>query len=152
MEYWKASEDVQKIATDLIGKYHPDLATISDDIVVVFREKAATRGGNVIYGTARRVSAMSNALANENYKFSLEVGADKWEHELTSRQREALLDELLCACRAEEDPESGEAKLSLAPPDRLIYSENFDRYGMWRPKTDSEKASEVDDKLIEELS
>lgn len=139
MEYWKASEDVHKTVTELIGQYHPDLALISEEIVVVFREKARKSGGQIVYGTARRSSPVTNALSGEDTKFILEVGADRWENDLTSRQREALLDSLLCACRAEDDGKNPDLKLSIARPDRAVFLENVERYGMWFPKPESEE-------------
>ena len=133
MEYWKANKDIHDKVMALVGANHPDLALVVEEIVVVFREKAAKSGGQIVLGTPKRAPALANALAGEDYKFILEIGADQWEHELTSRQREALLDHLLTACRCEEDPKSGEMKLSVARPDFMAFRENIARYGMWHP-------------------
>jgi len=81
-------------------------------------------------------------MADTEYKFMLEIAADQWEHNLTSKQREALLDSLLCACRCEEDPKSGEIKCTVAKPDIMAFRENIDRYGMWFPKDDDDVADE----------
>lgn len=143
VEYYKASKDVQNKVMELIGKGHPDLSLVADEIVVIFREKAGKRGGQVVLGSAKKVSAMANALAGEDYKFVLEVAADQWEHELTTKQREALLDHLLCACRCDEDPKTGNAKCYIAPPDIMAYRENVERYGMWFPK--DEEGDDSDD-------
>jgi len=134
VDYWKASDEIGKTVQDLIGQNHPDLALIADEIVVVFREKAGKSGGQVILGRSSRASALANALANQSYKFIIEVAADMWEHELGSKQREALLDHLLCSCRCEEDPKSGDMKCSIAAPDIMAYRENVERYGMWFPQ------------------
>lgn len=133
---WKASTEIHAQMNTLIGQYHPDLALVSKEIVVVFREKAGKSGGQVVLGNSKKVAALANAIGNTDYKFVIELAADQWEHELTSRQREALLDHLLTACRCEEDPKSGEVKCTVAKPDITAFRENVDRYGMWFPKPD----------------
>jgi hypothetical protein len=144
MEYWKANKDIHDTVMELIGKNHPDLALISEEIIVVFREKAGKSGGQVVLGKPKKAPALTNAIAGEDYKFILEVGADQWENELTSRQREALLDHLLTACRCEEDPKSGDLKLTVASPDLMAFRENVARYGMWFPMEDDEDAGPDD--------
>jgi len=141
MEFWKASDEIHKMVRDLIGQNHPDLATIAGDIIVVFREKARKSGGQTVYGTVNRASSISNALLNEDHKFILVVGADQWENTLTGRQKEALLDYLLCACRADEDQSTGDVKIHIARPDFVAFRENIERYGIWYPKETNNSAS-----------
>ena len=137
-DFWKASTDIHKQMLALIGKNHPDLALVSDEIVIVFKEKASKSGGRPVMGTASRVSARMNALGNTDYKFILELAADVWEHELTSRQREALLDHLLCFCTSELDEKTGEPKCAIRRPDILAFTDNLGRYGNWFPKFEEE--------------
>ena len=138
VEVWKANSDVHNKIKELVGQHHPDLALVLDEIVVVFREKAGKSGGKVVLGSSKKVAAIANAIGGTDYKFVLEVASDLWEHELTSKQREALLDHLLTACRCEEDPKSGDIKCSVAKPDIMAFRENVDRYGMWFPKDDDD--------------
>lgn len=140
MDYWKANDEVHQTVLDLIGKNHPDLALVSSEIVVVFREKAGKSGGAVILGTPKKATALANALASEDYKFILEIGADTWQDDLTSQKREALLDHLLTACRCEEDEKSGALKCSVAKPDIIAFRENIERYGMWFPREEDKDA------------
>ena len=142
MEYWKASKEIHDQVMDLVGRYHPELALISSEIVVVFREKAGKSGGKVILGRSKKATSLANAISDSDYAFVLEIGADVWEHELTSRKREALLDHLLTACRAEDDPKTGRTKFSVAQPDIMAFRENIERYGMWFPKEESEDEKE----------
>ena len=144
MDFWKANKEIHEKVLELIGANHPDLALISDEIVVVFREKAGKSGGQVVLGNSKKVSALANALGNTDYKFILEVAADQWENELTSKQREALLDHLLTGCRCEEDPISGGFKLTVARPDIMAFRENVERYGMWFP-VEEESPSPVEE-------
>lgn len=141
VEFWKANDEIHATLKELIGKYHPDLALVSDEIVAVFREKAGKSGGQVVLGSSKKVAAIANAIGNTAYKFVLELAADQWEHELTSKQREALLDHLLTACRCEEDPKSGDFKCTVAKPDIMAFRENVERYGMWFPKDEEEEDS-----------
>ena len=136
-EYWKANKEIHEQLKTLIGQNHPDLATIVDEIPVVFREKAGKSGGQTILGSVKKVSSLFAPLIDGDYKFVLEVGADTWE-DLRAHQKEALLDHLLTACRCEEDDESGELKLSIAKPDIMAFRENVERYGMWFPKEESD--------------
>jgi hypothetical protein len=133
VDIWKANDEVHASVKELIGQNHPDLALISDEIVIVFREKAGKSGGQVILGNSKKVAALANAIGNTDFKFVIEVAADLWENELSSRQQEALLDHLLTACRCDEDPKSGEFKCSVAKPDIMAFRENVERYGMWFP-------------------
>lgn len=150
-DYWKGNKEVQDTVMKLIGANHPDLALISDEIIVVFRQKAGKSGGQVVLGTSKKVAPLVNALAGEDYKFVLEVAADQWENELTAKQREALLDHLLCACRAEEDPKSGETKLTVAKPDVQAFRDNVERYGMWFPKDKPEDGTDTSKDPVGEM-
>lgn len=141
--FWKAPRDVQDRVMELIGAYHPDLVLVSEETVVVFREKASA---SAPYGAARKVTPLIQALlGGEEIKFVLEVPADLWES-LTSKDRDALLDYLLCGCSVEEDAESGNVTLKTLKPELPIYRENFDRFGLWFPKdegNDDAKLTEV---------
>lgn len=132
---YKADPDVVDMMKELVGKYHPDLAIVIDEIAVVFREKAAQRGGRAVLGKSAKASPLIGVLGDTDYKFILELGGDAWL-ELTSRQRNALLDHLLCACRAEE--EDGKVKFSIAPPDVSFFWDELDRWGDWRPRPEGE--------------
>lgn len=154
-EMWKASNEVHQMLRELVGQNHPDLAILIgatrdvDEIQIIFKEKSRKAGGKVDLGAVRRVSPVANALGNTNYKFVIELPADVWEHDLDSKQREALLDYHLCACRCEED-KSGEMKCSKAKPDFIAFRENLERYGMWFPK-DASSDEGADDESIEEM-
>lgn len=143
-DLWKAGEDVHGLMRKLVAKNHPDLALVVDEIVVIFRDRAGKSGGRVTLGKTQRVSPMANALGATSYKFLIELAADQWENELDSAKQEALLDHLLCSCRTEEDPKTGEPKCSIANPDISAFRDNIERYGMWFPKDESEGESPVE--------
>lgn len=156
VDYWKANKEIQQQALDLVAKYHPDLALVSSEICIVFRDKASKSGGQVILGNSKKAQPLMNAVADADYKFILEIAADEWEETLDTQQREALLDHLLCACVVEEDPKSGVTKFKVRKPDIMAYRDNVERYGMWFPKPEGDAdgnrgaAAEVDN-LVDDL-
>lgn len=137
--YFMAEPAIQQKAWDLIGKHHPDIGGCLNkgELVIVFREKASKSGGQVVLGSSKKAQPLVNALAGENYIFILELAKDQWV-ELSSKQQEALIDHLLCGCRAEEDPKTGDWKFTVAKPDVMAYRDNVERYGMWFPKDEDE--------------
>jgi hypothetical protein len=144
-DFWMAQEDVYDTMRMLISQHHPDLVLCVDEIAIVFREKAGKSGGQAILGTSRKVTPLVNALADKTYRFVLELAAAEWSNDLTGKQRDALLDHLLCMCRCEEDPKSGEAKFTVVKPDFSAFRENLERYGMWFPKKEADSPSPVEE-------
>jgi len=134
VEKWKAGKDVMDQMRGLIAQYHPHLALIDKEIVVMFREKAVEKSGQVIPCTVSKISPDFEVMTDKKfpYHFKIEIGADVWNNEFDNAQREALLDHCLCAMRVEDDPEKGR-KYSLRPPDFVGYKEEVERHGMWRP-------------------
>lgn len=140
MERYKAREEIQDLVIKLIAKNHYGLADVVDGVVVVFREKAQKNGDRKIFGRAFAVAPdhYINVLSEGNYHFVLEMGQDSWE-EMSSIQREAALDHLLCSCRVEIDEESGAiSAYRVVKPDIMAFQENVDRYGMWFPAPSEE--------------
>ena len=136
---YKAEPQVYDIMRDLVGQYHPDLALVVDEIAIVFREKAASAGGRPVYGKARKATPLLGVLGDTDYKFILELAADEWLN-LTSRQHQALIDHLLCACRADE--EDGAIKCHMAPADVEFFFDELDRWGDWRPRPANEDGTD----------
>jgi len=148
-DYWHAADDIYDTMKELVAHNHPDLALAVDEIAIVFKEKAGKSGGRAVLGKASKVAPLANALSAKPYKFVLEIGADQWEHGLTSKQREALLDHLLCSCHGDEDPKSGEMKWSVVKPDLSAFRDNIERYGMWFPS--DEESADAASSAVEEM-
>jgi hypothetical protein len=132
MSVYKAEDEIYDLMRDTVANYHPDLALVVDSIAVVMKDKASKTGGKVILGKPRKASPLFGVLGDTDYKFILEIAADEWVN-LSQRQRKALMDSLLCACRAEEDDE-GNLTCSLALPDVSFFYDELDRWGDWRPR------------------
>lgn len=147
---YRADNAVVDIMKELIGQYHPDLAPINQEIAVIFREKAAKRGGQVILGKSQKAPPLIGVLGDTEYKFILEIAADEWQG-LSKSQRVALLDHLLCSCRALEDEEKGDIKYFIAPPDVSFFYDELDRNGDWRPRPTEEDGDAEKRTPIEEI-
>jgi hypothetical protein len=150
VEYFMADPAIQQKAWDLIGQRHPEIGGCLNkgELVIVFREKASKAGGQVILGGAKKAAPLVNALAGENFVFILELAKDQWI-ELSSKKQEALLDHLLCACNAEEDPKTGTWKFSVIKPDVQAYRRNVEEYGMWFPTSDEDEQSSGPDPVAD---
>jgi hypothetical protein len=138
VDIWKAEKKVMKMVSDLIAQHHPHLVLIEEEIGVIFREKASEVAGVVILGKTKKAPSLLPVLTDKkfSYKFLIELGADEWNNSLDDRQRMALLDHHLCSMMAEEDPNTGEIKCTIRPPDFIGYTEEVQRWGMWRPIDD----------------
>jgi hypothetical protein len=135
---YKAGEDTMKLMKKLIKSDFPHLLLVQDDIAIVFREKAKEApGGQTILGTSKKAPALLSVLTDKDYeyKFIIELAEDSW-HTLDPKQQEALVFHHLCSLRVEEDPDKGEIKCQLRPPDFYGYKEEVEKYGMWRPYDD----------------
>jgi hypothetical protein len=137
VEYYRASEDIHERMRELIMDHHHDLVICNREIIVMFRDSAAKRGGERVMGTAHKVTAREKALAEEELVFMLVLAQDVWE-ELTYPQQTALLDHLLMHCRAKENPKTGKETFSIVPPDLMVFRENVERYGFWFPSLQSD--------------
>tara|TARA_B110000503_G_C6750074_1_gene251214 strand:+ start:27 stop:488 length:462 start_codon:yes stop_codon:yes gene_type:complete len=146
VDIWIASKDVTDVITTLIANFHPDLALISDEIAVLFREKASKSGGRVVLGKTKKAPSLLSLLGGKEYRFILELAADEWKT-LDGKQQTALLDHLLCQCSVEEDEKSGDIKYTIKSPDLFFFSAELERHGNWRPNddlTDEEKQEQED--------
>jgi len=128
---WVAEDSIMTTIRDLIAKYHPDLAICDDEIAVIFKEKAGTVGDAVVAGKSAKAPKILGILGDIDYKFVITLGADVWQ-QLTDPQRVALLDHHLCACRAEENPQTGMIRFYIALPDVAFFKDEIERHGFWR--------------------
>lgn len=129
-DMWKAGDEIMTSVRDLIAKYHPHLALCDDEIAVLFKDKASQVGDVTILGKTTKGSPLLALLADKAYKFVITLAADEWQN-LTDKQRLALLDHHLCACKAEEDP-NGATKYWVQPPEVGFYQQELERHGFWR--------------------
>lgn len=134
---YKAEQDVYDLMKDAVANYHPDLALVVDEIAIVFKEKASKLGGKPVYGKASKANELFGVLTDNPIKFILEIAQDTWL-DLSVRNRKALMDRLLSACRVEEDAETGAIKCSIAPYDVSYFFDELDRWGDWIPRPEDD--------------
>ena len=144
-DMWKAGQDVVDTVHDLISKYHPHLLTMQDEIAIVINEKAGKAGETIVLGKATKAAPLLGVLTDKDYKFVLYVAADEWQS-LNDKERTALLDHLLCACRVKEDKKTSALKPYLQPPP-AYYKEEVERHGWWR----TGKVAPPEKSLIEDI-
>ena len=149
MDRWKAGSEIQAQIDTLIGEAHPHLADISEEIIVIFKEKASKKGGVPVLGKTGKAPALLSLLGERQYKYIIELGADTWAT-LEEAQRISLLDHQLCYIGGEEDEKSGEMKYHLNEPDISYFSGEVERRGHWRPELNS--ATEENEDTPPELS
>lgn len=133
MEIWKAGDEVFTLAKSLIAS-NPclkDLATLDEEILIVFKEKGTKNGDHVIAGKTGKAGPLLALVGETDYKFVITLAAEEWQA-LSDDDREALLFHHLCACGVTENPQSGVMKCWVRIPDVSFYREEVEKYGFWR--------------------
>lgn len=121
------AELVEQMANNLIPQYHPELAGAR--IKYVFQEKASKKGGKIVYGSAKKLSGLTEFLVQAD--FLVTVAADEWR-QMPQETRLALVDHLLERCFGEEDEENGGAmKWKTREPDVHEFGTILSRHGQW---------------------
>ena len=143
-EIYEANQEVRDMMVECVRNYHPDLAEITDEIAIICRDKAAKNGGQVVLGKSKKAPPIIGILSNTDYKFILEIAQDEWT-ELIPKQREALIDHLLCACGRVVDIDSGKEKLFIKPPDFIGFAGEVQRHGLWRPEVNQAPGNPIEE-------
>lgn len=130
-DIWKAGPDVISTMQDLIANHFPKLASIDDQILVVFKEKASKVGDAVVAGKTSKAGPLLSVVGDREYEFTIVLAADEWQSFNGTEQR-ALLFHHLCACGAEENPQTGDLKTFVRVPDVNFFREEVQEFGFWR--------------------
>lgn len=116
------------LSKNLIAKYHPEIAS------AVFRflckNKASKSGKIPVPGSVKKASPMEKHLCGGECDFIMIIALDVW-NDYTPEQRSALVDHLLARCVGEEDPETGDMKYYIRPPQVQEFPEIAERHGKW---------------------
>jgi hypothetical protein len=138
-----AGPDIQTTKDNLIANFHPHLATISDEIVVIFKDKASVVGEKQVLGAVKKASKIIETLTGKTFVFVLELAADTWK-DLTDDERIALLDHLLHYCGGEEKEEDGSMRWFIDRPDVMYFRGEVERHGFWKTSGFKAPAHEID--------
>lgn len=143
VKFWEAPE-VEKIANELIPKYHQHLIDFNVKIRYVFTSKTPKSGGKEVWGTCRKVSGLNAYLEGGSKEdgpfFVITISKDVWDL-LPEEKKIILTDHELCHTAAsikqnKEDDDGFEQdnpiKLSVKPHDLEEFSDIVRRYGLWR--------------------
>lgn len=134
--FWMAPE-VEKIADELIPKYHRHLRANDVRMVYLFRDDVPKRSGKEVWGECKRISGLNAFLAGEEREdgsvdaafFAIVISKPIWV-ELSEAQKVALVDHELCHTWSEEN-EDGETVLKIQPHSLEEFAEIVQRHGLW---------------------
>lgn len=132
--FWAADDSVVNKAKDLLGRYHPDVATAN--FAICFKDRAgAAEAESGTVAVAKKVSPMYKALTDD-LDFIILIAKPLWD-DLSPYEQEAHLDSALCSCTAKIDEdgefkvdESGNFLFCLRSFDLQGHSEVLARYGV----------------------
>lgn len=134
-DVWEADDNVAEMAKELLGQYHPEVATANFGFA--FKEKASPSEVEAgIIAKAKKVSPIMKIFTKDDLDFVVEIAKPLWD-ELSPRERRAHLDSALCSCTAKLD-EHGDFKVDaggnptfcLRQYDLQGHSEVLERYGV----------------------
>ena len=132
-ELWKAADEVYKTMQTLIAN-NPvlaPLASVDDEILIVFKETASKNGDHVIAGKTSKAGPLLAVVDEKDWKFVVTLAGDEWKI-MGDKEREALLFHHLCACAVKENPDTGKMSCYVKLPDVSFYREEVEKYGFWR--------------------
>jgi len=132
MDAWLADDAVMNTVKELIANHHPDLVQVEEQIAVIFKAKATKSGDAVVLGKSKKAPTVMSLLGTQDWKFIIEIADDEWGS-LNNKQKVALIDHHLCACRVELDEQNGGVKKCfIQPADVSFYEDEVRRHGFWR--------------------
>src|SRR5581483_9311032 len=138
-QYHEAPE-VREMAESLIPQYHRHLIdTEGVRIEYIFRNDVPKKNGAQVWGTARKITSLAAFLADQEADeeesgkpfFVLCISYPIW-CDMTTAQKEALVDHELSHCWAKWDDEKEKTVLTILPHDLEEFHAVVARHGYWR--------------------
>lgn len=146
---FEEAPEVEKIAKELIDKYHQHLIDFQVKLRYLFISKTPKSKGKEVWGTCRKISGLNAYLEggekDDEPFFVITISRDVWDI-LPQEKRVALVDHELCHAWAEVKQAEEEAdadvdaeieqdnpvKLSVKPHDLEEFACIVRRHGLWR--------------------
>lgn len=129
------SDVLQEIASKLIPKFHPELA--SANFIYKCRNISTKSSGIPVAGCVKKASPNERLLSRGKFAelddeadFIIEIALDVF-NPMSLLQRTALIDHLLTRCVAIEDEKSGDMKYKVRSPQVQEFPEIAERHGKW---------------------
>ncbi len=125
-KFFRAGSDVIKLAKQIIDTYHAHLKEAK--ITYLFREGDWVVSGRRKPGTAKVINAEAKCLLKCDFIISI---SEELFEESNDKQKEAIMDHLLCHCHYRENDKSGVKVWKLRNPDVIEFSDVIGRRGVW---------------------
>lgn len=127
---FEALDYVYQKMNALVGKYHPEVADIYDQIAIIFTEKTSKSGGKFVFCKVSKASSDLQLLGKKQYLYIIHISAEAWDL-MDESQHEATLDRCLCSIKQTYDEKSEDIKYSLKKPDIIVFKDELCRHGYW---------------------
>jgi hypothetical protein len=131
--FWKAPEEIEEMANDLIAEYHNDI--VGADIRYWMKDEASAAEAEASQVcVAKKASGLLRAIAGDA-DFIIVIASDLWT-EIGPAAKQAMLDSALTSCSAKLD-DAGDFKLdktgnpawAVKPFDIIQHSDIITRHG-----------------------
>lgn len=126
IEWTEAKGEVLDIVRQMVNAYHPNLKMAK--IGVVFRSETSSAGGYEVWAKTAKADAKTNALLEgagaDMIDFLIWIAEPAWKN-LSTEQRQALVDHELCHCSGVEDA------WRMRGHDFEEFGEIVERHGFW---------------------
>lgn len=155
VKFRPVTDEVKRIAADLVERLHPDLKTYDTRIVFLFRDQAQVKGGRDCRATATVKKGLDAVLARLNKPledllprdvrrdggafFVVQIHDEAWG-QLDDHGKRALVHHELCHCGV-KSKDDGTLKLSIVPHDFERFNSEITIFGAW--DTDIEQLMET---------
>lgn len=124
-QYYRANEDVEKMAMSIVAKHHPGLVNLK--IAYIFKNKPIRKGGRECFAVVSKTSPKMKAICD--YDFVIVISAPRWQ-ELNETQHCALIDHELSHILVDEDEKTGDTKLRMVSHDVEEFISVIRRWGL----------------------
>lgn len=132
--------DVEEIAVELIGEYHPHIRShgvrilyLKSDADRAYRGKPVIADTQSLSGLASWLSQFAPDADEEPYEYAITVYGSIWEG-LTAKERQAAIDSELCKLveKTVHHRDGEETVINLQDFDVKGFTANIERFGLWR--------------------
>lgn len=121
-EKYIPAPEVEKVARELIVKYHPHL--VEANIAYVFKKDSWSKNGKEILGNAHKCSEKEKLLYKHD--FIITINHNAWIR-FDNNKREAIVDHELCHCGRDV-----EGKYCSIPHDVEDFADVIKRHGLYK--------------------
>lgn len=150
VDMWIAGPDEKEMLVGLIREFHHELVEIIDEIIIIMKEKPSNLDANpgyICHGVVKKAPPIMDLIVESQsgvgVKFIFEISSSSWQS-FGYKQRVALMDHLLCSCKAVET-KSGDVRYTTVKPEIQMFKDEIRRHGVWidTPSSDDTKVVDI---------